>query len=275
MSQPDNIFLPHEVEVLSATMMTATEKHFTLRMKDGSRFVYDPGQIVEAGLFGFGEIPLGLSSSPTVEDSFELVVRKAGKVSTALLTLEKGDIMWIRGPLGHGFPMDDLKGQDVLIVAAGLGLCPTRSLIRYIMDRRSEFNKFTLFFGARDPSQQLFTADLSAWRCSVDVDYQETVDHPDESWKGNVGVITSLFAKCGELLPTTRVIICGPPVMYKFVLRELDKIGIPHDRIYVDLERRMKCGLGKCGHCQINNIYTCKDGPVLRYSDIETLEEAI
>ncbi|HNT29962.1 MAG TPA: FAD/NAD(P)-binding protein, partial [bacterium] len=202
-------------------------------------------------------------------------VRKVGKVSSALLKLEKGDSMYIRGPLGHGFPMEELRNSDVLIVAGGIGLCPTRSLIRYICDRREEFKKFTLFFGARSPKEQLFTDDLANWRCSMDVTYDETVDKGDDSWKGNVGVITTLFAKHPDLSPETKVIVCGPPIMYKFVIRELDKIGIPHENVFVDLERRMKCGMGKCGHCQINDKYTCKDGPVFRFSEIENLPEAI
>jgi NAD(P)H-flavin reductase len=270
-----NIFLPKAAEVVSARKITATEKHFTLRMRDGSNFDFLPGQIVEAGVFGYGEIPLGMASSPTQKGSFELVVRSVGKVSMALSALKAGDTMTIRGPLGNGFPLDEFKGRDVLIVAGGIGLCPTRSMIRYILDRRSEFGKFTLFFGARSPSEMLFLDDLTAWRCSTDVNYHETVDRPDDKWMGNVGVITTLFKKAGSLAANTRVIICGPPVMYKFVVRELDNAGIGRSNVYVDLERRMKCGVGKCGHCQINDKYVCLDGPVFRFSDIQDLEEAI
>jgi len=274
-SNCDNIFLPCEAEILSAEMITATEKHFTLKMKDGSDFEYEPGQIVEAGLMGYGEIPLGLASSPTKKGSFELVVRVVGKVSTALAGLEKGDTMLIRGPLGKGFPVSELSGKDVLIVAGGIGLCPTRSLINYILDKSSDFGKFTLFFGARSPKEQLFLDDIEKWRSSDSVDYYDTVDNSDESWKGNVGVITTLFEKAKGLNKDTYVIICGPPIMYKFVIQELDKLGIPKSNVFVDLERRMKCGVGKCGHCQINDKYVCIDGPVFRFSDIENLEEAI
>lgn len=270
-----SIFLPRDAEVVSAQKITATEKHFKLRMKDGQPFEYLPGQIVEAGVYGYGEIPLGLSSSPTGGDTFELVVRVVGKVSTAMSNLEAGDTMTVRGPLGNGFPLDEFKGQDVLIVAGGIGLCPTRSMIRYIMDCRNEFKKFTLFFGTRSPAELLFEDDLKEWRCSTDVDYHETVDKADDSWKGNVGVITTLFKEADGFDKDTRVIICGPPVMYKFVIMELDKAGIPRENVYVDLERRMKCGVGKCGHCQINDKYVCLDGPVFRFSDIEHLEEAI
>ncbi|MBM4148704.1 MAG: oxidoreductase [Lentisphaerae bacterium] len=270
-----NIFLPTLAEIVSAQMITATEKHFTLRMKDGAKFDFEPGQIVEAGVFGYGEIPLGLASSPTVKDSFELVVRVVGKVSSALAALGAGDTMTIRGPLGHGFPVSEFKGRDVLIVAGGIGLCPTRSMIRYILDRRDDFGKFTLFFGARTPKDMLFTDDLTDWRCSTCMDYHETVDRPDDRWMGNVGVITTLFKKTKDINPQTRVIICGPPVMYKFVVKELDALGIPRSNVFVDLERRMKCGVGKCGHCQINNKTVCMDGPVFRFSEIQDLEEAI
>ena len=271
----DNIFLPLEAEIVSAQFITATEKHFSLRLKDGTAFDYEPGQLVEAGVYGYGEVPLGLSSSPTQKGAFELVVRKVGKVTTALCALEAGDTMTVRGPLGNGFPVKELEGRDVLIVAGGIGLCPTRSLVRYILDKRDDFKSFTLFFGARSPSELLFEEDLESWRCSTSLDYHETVDRADEHWKGHVGVITTLFRETDKITPETRVIVCGPPVMYKFVIMELDKLGVARQNIFVDLERRMKCGVGKCGHCQINDKYVCMDGPVFRFSDIETLEEAI
>jgi len=268
----ENIFLPREAGILRVESLTATEKLFTLRMKDGAPMVYDPGQIVELSLFGYGEIPIGFASSPTRRETFDVVVRSVGRVSKAINRCEKGDSLWVRGPLGRGFDLPKLRGRNVLIVAAGIGLCPTRSLIQYILERREEFKKFTLFFGARTPKHQLFLADLAQWRGSDAVAYHETVDQPDGSWQGNVGVITTLFSKVA-IEPDSRVVICGPPVMYRFVIRELDKIGIPHHRVFVDLERRMKCGLGKCGHCQINDRYVCTDGPVFPYHEIEDLEE--
>ncbi|MCM2323472.1 MAG: FAD/NAD(P)-binding protein [Oligoflexia bacterium] len=270
----DNVFLPREAEILRAEQVTASEKHFTLKMKDGKGMDFQPGQIAEVGVFGYGEIPLGFASSPTRTHSFDLVVRTVGRVSTAINKLEKGQSLWVRGPLGSGFNLEEMRGHDVLIVAGGIGLCPTRSLIQYILDRRSEFGKFTLFFGARTPKDQLFTDDLVQWRKTKDVvEYHETVDKGDDSWKGNVGVITTLFAKT-KISPDTRVVVCGPPVMYKFVIRELAKLGVPENHVYLDLERRMKCGIGKCGHCQINDKYVCVDGPVFTYSDIKHLEEA-
>jgi len=270
----NNIFLPKEATIISAVQATETEKHFSLKIKDGSKMEFQPGQILEVSMFGFGEIPIGLASSPTQDDSFDIVVRSVGRVSTAINGLKEGDSLFFRGPLGTGFDLDKLRNQNILIVAGGIGLCPTRSLIRYILDRREEFKKFTLFYGTRSPSEQMFTDDLSTWRTADNIEFLETVDRGDENWHGNVGVITRLFNQT-EIEADTRVVICGPPVMYRFVLMELQKIGIDKNNIYVDLERRMKCGVGKCGHCQINDKYVCVDGPVFSCADLENLEEAL
>jgi NAD(P)H-flavin reductase len=269
-----NIFLPREAKILRVSNPTASEKHFTLQFTDGAGIDYVPGQILEVGVMGFGEIPIGLASSPTRRDTFDIVVRTVGRVSTAINSKDVGDTLMVRGPLGHGFELDALRGKDVLIVAGGIGLCPTRSLIQYIMDTRDDFGRFILFYGARDPLQLLFTEDRVEWRASKAVEYFETVDRADVTWTGNVGVITTLFNKV-NLSPDTHVIICGPPIMFEFVIMELTKLGIARENIFVDLERRMKCGIGKCGHCQINDKYCCIDGPVFTLSEIQALEEAI
>lgn len=272
-TQEPNIFLPREAEILRAEQITETEKHFMLKMKDGQAMEFAPGQIMEISVHGYGEIPIGFASSPTRKQSFDIVVRTVGRVSKAINKLEKGQSLFVRGPLGHGFDLEKMRGNPILIVAGGIGLCPTRSFIQYILDRRTEFKQFTLFFGAKSPKEQLFLDDLAQWRRSHDVAYYETVDKADADWKGNVGVITTLFKKT-QISSDTHVVICGPPVMYKFVINELNILGIPHNHVYVDLERRMKCGLGKCGHCQINDKYVCFDGPVFAYESIKNLEEA-
>ncbi len=269
-----NIFLGKECTILEAAMITKTEKYFKLKFKDGSAMDYQPGQIVEAGIPGFGEIPLGISSSPTRNNgSFDLVVRTVGRVSGKLVSLQQGDSMWVRGPLGHGVPVDEFKNNPVLIIAGGIGLCPTRSMIQYILDKYTEFKDFKLFFGCRSPEERLFTDDCENWQKSDRVEFHETVDNADASWKGNVGVITTLFEKT-SIDKNSRVLICGPPIMYTFVIKELDTLGISRENVYVDLERRMKCGVGKCGHCQMNDKYVCMDGPVFRYTDIQDLPEA-
>jgi sulfhydrogenase subunit gamma (sulfur reductase) len=268
----ENLFLPREAEIVRAEQITASEKHFTLEMKDGKGMKYEPGQIMELGVYGYGEIPIGFASSPTRKHTFDAVVRSVGRVSKAINQKEKRDTLTVRGPLGRGFDTKTLKGHSLLIVAGGIGLCPTRSLIQYVLDKRSDFKDFKLFFGAKSPSEQLFLEDLAAWRKADDVEYYETVDKPDANWKGNVGVITTLFKKT-KVDPDSRVVICGPPIMYKFVIKELDAIGVPRNHVYVDLERRMKCGVGKCGHCQINDKYCCLHGPVFSFDEIENLEE--
>ncbi len=272
-TEVENIFLPREAKILRTVQATETETHFTLKMKDGRPMEFEPGQIVELSLFGYGEIPIGFASSPTRKNTFDLVVRSVGRVSNAVNRLSKGESVYVRGPLGRGFDLSAFRGHDVLIVAGGIGLCPTRSLIQYILDRRSEFKRFVLFYGVRESSLQLFKGDLADWRDSKDVEFFETVDKGDPTWQGKVGVITTLFPEV-KLSPETRAVICGPPVFYRFVVRELDNIGIPRDNVYVDMERRMKCGVGKCGHCQINDKYVCVDGPVFPFSEVQGLEEA-
>jgi sulfhydrogenase subunit gamma (sulfur reductase) len=270
----ENIFLPKEVKILRAEQVTEHEKHFTLRMADDSPFNFTPGQILEVSMFGFGEIPIGLASSPVRTNSFDIVIRGVGRVSNAINQLAKGDSLFIRGPYGNGFDLENMRNNNVLIVAGGIGLCPTRSLIQYIIDRREEFKNFTLFYGTRDPASQMFHDDLAYMRKATDIEYFETVDRADDSWKGNVGLITELFKKT-KITADTRAVICGPPIMFKFVMRELNNLGLAPENIYVDLERRMKCGVGKCGHCQINDQYVCTDGPVFKSSEIANLEEAL
>lgn len=270
----ESLFLPRQAKILHTSQPTESEKHFTLQMTDGKPFEFEPGQILEVGVMGYGEIPIGIASSPTRPGTFDIVVRTVGRVTTAINSKDVGDTLTVRGPLGHGFPVDELRGRDVLIVAGGIGLCPTRSLIQYIMDTREDFGRFVLFYGARDPLQLLFTEDRIQWRASKVIEYHETVDRADVHWSGNVGVIPTLFKKV-QISPDMRVVICGPPVMFRYVIAELDALGVSRENIYVDLERRMKCGVGKCGHCQINDKYVCIDGPVFTFAEIESLEEAV
>ena len=271
-----NIFLPKAANIIAKQQITELEHHYTVQMADAAVLDFSPGQILEVSLFGYGEIPIGLASSPTRGNSFEFVIRSVGRVSTALNKLQQGDVLYIRGPLGKGFDLDKLSGQNILIVAGGIGLCPTRSLIQYVLDRRQEFKTFTLFYGAKTPQQQLFLEDLKHWRESSAVNFYASVDKADpvQDCQSHIGLITDLFTQT-DISADTRVIVCGPPIMYKFVIRELDLLGIPHENIFLDLERRMKCAVGKCGHCQLNDIYVCVEGPVFPFSEIEHLEEAL
>ncbi|MBW1921552.1 MAG: oxidoreductase [Deltaproteobacteria bacterium] len=271
----DPLFMPSLAEIVRIEELTATEKLFEIRFKNGRELGHFPGQFVEVSVFGIGEAPISVSSSPTRKGSFELVVRRVGNVTGALHKLNEGSIIGIRGPFGNGFPTEELKGKDILFVAGGIGLVPLRSLINYVLDKRDSYGRVIILFGARTPKEQLFLNELALWKKRKDVEYLETVDRGDEEWKGNVGVITTLFPKIDIDPRRTVAIIVGPPVMYRFAILEAKAKRIPDDQIIVSLERRMKCGVGKCGHCQIQNLYVCQDGPVFRYSEIKELKEAL
>jgi len=269
----DLIYKPRLAEVLEVKELTPREKLFTLRLEGGEPLGHQPGQFVEVSVFGVGECPISICSSPTRGPEFQLCVRAIGNVTNAIHRLKPGDYVGIRGPYGKGFPVEEAKGQDLLIAVGGLGLAPMRSFLQYIMDRRSDFGNVTILYGAREPKEILFKDEIdqmkSIGQCLL------TVDRADDSWDGHVGVITTLCPVITVDPSRTIAITVGPPIMYKFILQEFFKMGLPEDRIYVDLERHMKCGVGKCGHCQINGLYVCKEGPVFKYSEIKPLPEAI
>jgi len=275
-SMPDvSPYAPQWAEISRVEDLTASEKLFEMRLVSGEPLGHMPGQFVEVSLMGIGEAPISISSATREDHSFELAVRKVGNLTNAMHELAVGSRVGIRGPFGTCFPTEETKGRDLLIVAGGIGLVPLRSFIHYVLDRRGEYGEVTILFGARNPAEQLFLDELDQWKERGDVNYLETVDRPDSSWKGNVGVITTLFPKIDVDPSTTYCIVVGPPVMYRFVILEAKTKGVPDEQIFLSLERRMKCGVGKCGHCQINHIYVCQDGPVFRYSEIFDLEEAL
>ncbi|MDI6755140.1 MAG: FAD/NAD(P)-binding protein [Thermodesulfobacteriota bacterium] len=273
--QPTSIYLPSLAEIVRMEQLTKMEKLFEIKFKDGQELGHQPGQFVEVSLFGIGEAPISVSSSPTRKGSFDLAVRAVGNVTKAMHALDRGATLGIRGPFGKGFPIEELKGKDLLFVAGGIGLVPLRSLINYVLDKRQDFGRVLVLFGAKTPAEQLFLDELSMWRQSKNMEYLETVDRSDGQWKGNVGVITTLFPKITIDPKKTVAVIVGPPVMYRFAILEAQVKGIPDDQIIVSLERRMKCGVGKCGHCQINHLYVCQEGPVFSYAKIKDLKEAI
>jgi NAD(P)H-flavin reductase len=235
-----------------------------------------PGQFVQISVPLIGEAPISVSSPPGGNGSFELVVRKMGRVTGALHQLAPGAMVGVRGPFGTHFPVESaMRGRDLLFICGGIGLVPVRSAIKHVLTHRGDYGKVTILYGTKTPAERLFVDELAAWGQRKDVVFQETVDRGDETWKGNVGVITTLIPKVQVDPANTIGIVCGPPIMYKFVLVDLGSLGLPRSSIYVSLERHMKCGVGKCGHCQIQGVYACQHGPVFRYSDIEGLVEAI
>lgn len=275
-TSPADIYLPQPAAVTKAEPMTKLEMFFEFKLAGGRELGHLPGQFCEVSIPGIGEAPISISSSPTYRDGFQMVVRRVGNVSGAMHGLKAGGTVGIRGPFGTSFPVDGaMKGKDLLFICGGIGLVPVRSAIQYALDHRRDYGRVMILFGTRTPADRLFVDDMARWAGQKDVTVLETVDRGDESWKGNVGVITTLMPKVKLDPARTVAVVCGPPIMYKFVIIELDKMKVPQESIYVSLERHMKCGVGKCGHCQVNGIYVCQEGPVFRYADIAGVREAI
>ena len=270
--------VPYLATITKIEELTKDTKLFEVRFNDQELrdiFDYQPGQFVMISLFGIGEAPISLSSTPSKKGFIELCIRNAGNLTNALHNAHENDIVGIRGPFGNGYPVDLLKDNNVLFVGGGIGLAPLRSLINYTFDNRSEFQDICILYGSKDPSELLFTHELETWQRRPDYNVYITVDKGDKDWKGDVGVVTTLFQKCPIKVDSTYAVICGPPIMYKFVIKELLNLKFPSDRIIMSLERKMKCGIGKCGHCGIGYKYTCIDGPIFTYWDVKNMEDVI
>jgi len=273
---PVDSYRPRSARVVRAYQMRSTEAFLEVELYDGSPLNHRPGQFVMVSVFGHGEAPISICSSPSHEESFELCVRAVGNLSRAVNSLRAGDWIGIRGPYGRGFPVFEMRDRDVLAIAGGIGLAPLRSLITYVLDNREDYRRLIVVYGARSPSTLLFHKDLELWSTAPYVERYVTVDQPDNTWKGRTGVLTlplrEIELNSGKGLVVAAV---GPPVMYRFVAMELLKRGLSEDQIYFSLERHFKCGIGKCGHCQLNDVYVCQDGPVFRYSDLLGRTEAV
>lgn len=275
-SSGDNLYLPLMAHITKVEQLTALEKVFTIELPAGYVLDHRPGQFVEVSVIGIGEAPISISSSPSRSDrSFELCIRRMGNVTSALHRMAPGDQIGVRGPFGRGFPFEKFRGKDILFAPGGLGLAPLRSLINQVIDERASFGRVIILYGARNPQELLFKDELDLWANRNDLEFHLTVDRADKTWQGHIGVITTLFRDISIYPRNTIAAVCGPPVMYRFVLMELLGKGLSTGNIYLSLERHMKCGVGKCGHCQINDVYACQSGPVFPYAEITNLEEAL
>jgi sulfhydrogenase subunit gamma (sulfur reductase) len=271
----EDLYHPVMAEIKEVKRLSAMETYYRVELPGGEDLGHVPGQFVELSIFGVGEAPFSVSSSPTLKGLFELGVRRAGMLTDVLLRQQPGTKIGIRGPFGNGIDVEKFKGKDVLIVAGGIGLVPMRSMINYVIDNRDQFGKLIICYGSKSEHDLLFTGELAQWDKDPSIDYHVTVDQGSESWQGKTGVITTLIPGLDLDLSNTVCCICGPPIMYRFVLLSLKSKGLSDESIYMSLERRMKCGVGKCGHCQINHSYVCQDGPVYHYPDIKSLQEAL
>ncbi|MDI6758467.1 MAG: FAD/NAD(P)-binding protein [Candidatus Omnitrophota bacterium] len=265
-------YKPIKAKIIQAYMLTDKEKFLRIELERKINLGHEPGQFVMVSIFGFTEAPISICSSPTDKGFFDLTVRNAGVLTNKLHQMEKGDTLGIRGPFGKGFPVDNMFGYDLLIVAGGLGIVPLRSLIRYIIHNRNDFGNVQLLLGCKTPQELLFKKEIKEWLKRAEVNVNCTVDKADSEWQGNVGLITTLIPGVDINPARTYAVVVGPPIMYKFVIVKLLEKKIPDYQIIVSLERRMRCGLGKCGHCQIEGVYVCQSGPVFTYADLKNFK---
>jgi sulfhydrogenase subunit gamma (sulfur reductase) len=269
-----DIYLPQLASITECELMNKTEMYLHLELESGKELGHMPGQFVEVSVAGIGEAPITVSSSPT-QQGFEMVIRNAGRVSGAIHAMKAGDKLGIRGPYGSLYPSDEMKGRDLVFICGGLGLVPQRSFINYVLDNRGDYGKVAILQGTKCFEDRLFQEEIAEWSVRDDIQMLETLDQAHDEWDGNVGVVTTLVPKVDADLKNAALLVCGPPIMYKFVLMALMEYEVPHENVFLNLERRMKCGVGKCGHCQMNEQYVCQSGPVYRYSDLANLPEAI
>ena len=271
-----------KAEITSVHRLTAMENLYRIRIineEERKRFTFNPGQFLMLELPGIGEAPFCISSSPSSHGDVELCIRKIGNLTNFLSRACRGVRVGIRGPFGTGFPMEEMHGQNILLIAGGLGLAPLRSPIAYVQENRNLFDRVNIIYGTKEPAQLLFTYQYDTWR-KDDIELDIIVEKADHTWKGPVGLTTKILeqmaSKSGKLFPSrTYAVVCGPPVMFKSVCNMLSEIGIPMQKMFVSLERRMHCGMGKCCRCNVGSTYTCLSGPVFDYWTVMNLKEAI
>lgn len=271
----EQLYAPLPAKIIGARQLTDLERLLEIQLSDAKDLGHRPGQFVQVSVFGFGEAPISVSSSPAKKGSFELCVRNMGGLTGALHRMGEGDTVGIRGPFGNGFPMTCMAKMDVLIVAGGIGMAPVRSVIQSILADRDRYARLIVLYGSRTPGDVLFTDEVEQWQADPRNEILLSVDRGDDTWKGHVGVVTTLFPKIEVDPKAVIAALCGPPVMYRFVLAELHALRVPDQQILLSLERRMKCGMGKCGHCQIDDKCVCIDGPVFTAAEAKSMHESI
>jgi NAD(P)H-flavin reductase len=282
MNPDDNIYLPKTAIMDRVADEIPEVKTFYWHFEDDAEQrafrKFRPGQFAQVSIFGAGEFPASLPPSPTEDETF-FTVRSVGSCTAALHQLKPGDKFGVRGPYGNGFPMEDYYGKNLVFVAGGIGLIPLRSCIVYALKNREKYDRILVFYGSRSPRELMYLASLREWERSAGIECRLTVDRkgPSDEWDGNIGVVGSLFKIPGTDMPVNNTVafVCGPPVMFRFVIKDLLNLGFKENDIVSTLERYMKCGVGKCGHCCIGVAYVCTQGPVFTYEQIRNLGEDI
>ncbi len=269
-----NEYIPRPAIIKSIKIETPDTKTYRVIFKDkifARHFNYKPGQFIQVSILGIGECPISIASSPTQGRFLEFTVRAAGRLTRLIHQLNAGDRIYIRGPYGNPFPLNRAKNKDLYFIAGGIGLPPLRGVIVSALKKRANFGKIRILYGAKTPDELCFRDELDSWNRAPDTEVLLTVDKPDKNWKGNVGVVTTLWNKTNMNNSSGIAFVCGPPIMFKFVVDKLLASGFKDKNIYLTLERYMKCGIGKCGHCNIGEKFVCTDGPVFDYHSIKEL----
>ncbi len=265
-----NIYQPFKVKISKIKKYSDNVKLFRLKgkfEKDENGLLFNPGQFVLAGIFGYGEAPFGPASSPYNNSYIDIVVRRVGTLTEVLHRAKQGDEIFMRGPYGNGFPLDFIAGKDLVMVTGGCGIPPIAALIEYIIKNRSKFNRVYLIYGARTPQDLLMEDRVNSWKKNIKV--LLTVDKPDKNWTGPVGMVTELIDDIQVDAKDAVAAMCGPGPMMDALERILRPLGISDRRIFVNMERKMQCGVGKCQHCAIGDKYVCQDGPVFYFDKID------
>ena len=270
MKEP-GLIVPDIAKITAIKQETSAIKTFTLQYTNKQKqesFHFVPGKFLMVSVFGYGEMPISISSSPLETDSLQLTVRDVGNISHALHHLKAGDTVGLRGPFGQGFPIARFRKKNIVFVSGGCGMAALRPVVYAAVGKRQEFGKLTLFYGCKVPNQILFNEDLKQWEKTKDFNILLTVDECTPDWKGHCGLVTELFHKTSINLENTVACLVGPPIMIHFGIKELKKLGFKDEQIYASLERLMHCGMGKCAHCNIGGKYACIDGPVFNGKDL-------
>ena len=267
-----NPYMPNIATLLEVVHETHNIMTFRVVFDDEEamkNFHHEPGQVGQLSLFGVGESTFVINSPPTRKEYLQFSVMRAGEVTAALHGLKAGDKVGVRAPLGNYFPYNDMKGKDILFVGGGIGMAPLRTLLLYMFDNRADYGKITLLYGARSPQDMAFSYEIEEWRNQKNTEVVLTIDREAEGWQERVGLIPNVLLEMNPSPENTVAITCGPPIMIKFTLQALDKLQFKPEQIMTTLERRMKCGIGICGRCNIGDKYVCVDGPVFTYAELQ------
>jgi len=263
----ENPYAPILAELTEVVEETPTIKTLVLRPREPMSF--QAGQFVQLTLPGVGEAPFTPSSSPLRPERLEITVLKTGVVTDRLHECTPGDALGVRGPFGKGYPVADLDGMEVLIVGGGVGLAPLRALIYAVLARLERVRRLSIKYGARCKAELLYASQWADWAADGKVDLTPAIDNPESGWDGRVGVVTTLLKDMDVDRKNCKAFVCGPSVMLKFTTFTLMEEGFAPEQIYLSMNRRMSCGMGKCGRCNIGPYYLCKDGPDMKYSLIK------